>query len=473
MNTVKLYKNPNPYPYYGAITEYKSIQASPRNQDIRGGYVDVQLSMDEIFNFNYISFTRDGRTIYAWVENIEDIGGNKLWRVHFMTDAFRTYRNDLVLGIQYIARSPNPTLLEDELLSSTKETNDFLRVEYTIGNPSYRYCAVQVRNMGGGEVLSNTPGQPSPYRFYFCRYSVNNWTSSTPLMGLMELFSHNAKTVNIVTLYSVPYVNTEDLTPTSLVVHFADGQSTVIDGWYMLHENDSPVGTFRTFADLEFPPELTKTRHSVRLIFPDAGIMNVPDEFLYYPDLCIRQDVDIFSGACNYMLCLNSLTPTHLSVRGSALSSIPILSDPYDTYISQNQNTLAVGLLGDVANLTLGMATGNVVAMGMAGKSLVDTFSSLEDARNSIPSNPPAFLGSALVSAFNNKFWAQIMNKPYDNETEVRERYGYPCHRIGQLTIPSKGFIQTNNCSVSSNGSVPMWAINEINQLFNAGILFK
>ena len=173
------------------------------------------------------------------------------------------------------------------------------------------------------------------------------------------------------------------------------------------------------------------------------------------------------------MLCLDTMTPTHLSVRGSTLSTIPILSNPYDTYLSQNQNTLAVGLLGDVANLTVGAFSGNVPVAGAGAMGLVNKYSSLADAQAIIPSNPPAFLGSALVSTFNQRFWAQIISKPYDNEPEVRARYGYPHHRIGNLTIPSSGFIQTNNCSVSSNGSVPMWAINEINQLFNAGILFK
>ena len=65
------------------------------------------------------------------------------------------------------------------------------------------------------------------------------------------------------------------------------------------------------------------------------------------------------------------------------------------------------------------------------------------------------------------------MRTPYDNEIEVRERYGYPYNRISALSIPASGFIQTQNCNVSSNGSVPLWAINEVNQLFNGGIHFR
>ncbi len=430
--------------------------------------------MNEIFAFNYISFTRDGRQIYAWVENIEELSGNRLYRVHYSTDPLRTYRGDIVLGTQYIARSPNPTLLEDELLSSTQEHNDYMRIAYNIGNPNYRYCVVQTR-VYTGESNSNTPGQPSPYRFYFCRYSVNDWLNSQPINSLISRLSSSSKAENIVTIYSIPYVDTSQLIDTHLTVIYTGGNaSDPISGWKMLGRASGGTSHLLTnFTDIGFQPELTKTRHSVQLIFPDAGIMNIPDEFLYSEGLCIRQDVDLFSGACNYILCLDRLTPTHLSVRGSSLSSIPILSDPFETYISQNQNTLAVGLLGDVASFTAGLYAGDMKTTGTAGMSLLNTFSSLGDARNAIPSNPPAFLGSALVSGFNNRFWAQMIAKPFDNELEVRERYGYPQHRIGELTIPNKGYIQTQNCSISSNGNVPLWAINEINQLFNAGILFK
>lgn len=472
MNTVKLYKNPHPYPHYGGITEYKTIQATPRNQNLKSGYVDMQLSLDEILSFNYVSFTRNGRTVYGWVESVEDIGGNKLWRVHYTTDAFRTYRGDIVLGTQYIERSPNPTLLEDPLLGSTRETNKFLRVLYNMSNPTYRYCVVQTRNMGGGEQSSNTPGQPSPYQFLFCRYNVNNWISSIPILSLINLLTQSGKTSNIVTIYSVPYVDTSRLAETSLSVIIGE-ETHNISGWYFLGESVDPRGVFSTYTNIEFPEGITKTRHSVKLVFPDAGIMSVPDEYLYYPNLGILQEIDVFSGACNYLLCLDELTPTHISIRGSSLSTIPILSDPYDTYISQNQNTLAVGLLGDTATFTGGVLSGNVSAALAGAGALVNTATGLMDAQNAIPSNPPAFLGSALVSRYNQSFWAIVMWKDYDNEPEVRARYGYPQHRLGELTLPTKGFIQTSNCSIGSNGSVPLWAINEINQLFNAGILFK
>lgn len=474
MVEVRLYKNPDPYPYYSNnLSLYKTISATPRNVDLRTGFIDVQLNPDNMFAFNYLSFKANSKTMYAWVENVEHLSGNKLYRIHYATDPFRTYRGDLVLGKQYIVRSPLETLQEDPLLSSADHINEYERIETSFANQNLRYCVVQQRP-AELEDGSNTPGQPSPYKFYFVPYDVNNWMATTPIRELVKELTAGARSSNIVTIYSIPHVNLGQLIPSQLFVSFDRQNGTLIDGWYVLPYNASPANLTRTIANLNIPPDLTKTRHSVSIIIPEAGIMRIPDEFLYEDGLCIQLESDIFSGASNYMLCLdNGATPTHISIRGGSLSTIPILSDPYDTYISQNQNALAVGMLGDVASLGAGIATMNPVAMGAAGMSLVNTFTGLADAQNAIPSNPPAFLGSALVSRFNKKLWVSIMKKPYDNETEVRERYGYPLHRIGDLSIPQQGFIQTQNCSVSSNGNVPLWAINEINQLFNAGILFK
>ena len=476
MNTVTLYKNPNPYPFYGSISTYKTVSATPRNQDIKAGYIDMSLTMDEVFSFNYLSFKRNNKTVYGWVENVEELGGNTRWRVYYTTDPFRTYRGDLVLGTQYIVRGTTPTKLEDNLLSSTQEHNDYSVSKYQMSNPALRYAVVQRRRGGGGENMSNTVAQPTPYQFYFVPYNVNNWVGCEPLRALIDIVSgQTAATSNIVTIYSVPFIDTTGLVPTTLSVKVG---SQVIDppiaGWYHLNDLSGHSHRFNTLTDINFPSDLTLTSHSVKLVFPEAGIMNIPDEFLKQPLVKLRQDIDIFSGACNYMLTSgNGDFPSALSVRGGSLSTIPILSSPYETYISQNQNTMAVGLLGDVANLGVGLATSDPIPAMAGGMGLVNTFSSLEDAKSSIPSNPPAYLGSALVGKFNQKFYLIVTKKPYDNASEVNARYGYPTHKLKALSIPSSGFVQTSNCSVSSNGNVPLWAISEINQLFNAGILFK
>ena len=90
--------------------------------------------------------------------------------------------------------------------------------------------------------------------------------------------------------------------------------------------------------------------HSVQVVVPDAGIISIPDYMLKDGDLYLRQDVDMFSGASNYMVVSDNKYFTQ-SVRGSSISSIPIISDPMETYISQNQNALATALIGDVASI--------------------------------------------------------------------------------------------------------------------------
>ena len=470
MNTITLYKNGHPYPYYGNITSYKTVQATPRNQDIQSGYIDMTLTADDIFQFNYLSFKRSGITVYGWVENAEDLSGNTRWRIHYKTDAFRTYRQYLNLGTQYVERaSDTETKLRDPLLSSTQEHKDTNISRYYIGGEEhfYRWDVLQER-VEHTETYSPNGAQPSPYKLLFAKYDIRNWTTSNPITSLLRTLAGSSESSRFATMYSIPYVDTSNMT-----LRTGEGPTA---GWYFMPYDSTPDarGPFTTKTPIDFPDNLTKTGHSVVLVFPEAGVMNIPDEFLHRDDLAIRQDIDPFSGACNYMLAINNgLTPTYLSVRGSSMTSIPILSNPYETYLSQNQNALTVGLLGDVAAMAGGVATGNPVMAGAGLGSFLKKQIDLQDQKSATPSNPPAFLGSALMHHFNQQFFRIITKAPYDNEAEVRARYGYPIQKIMPLTIPQTGFIQTSGRSVSSNGIVPLWAIKEINQLFDAGILFR
>lgn len=482
MNTLTLYKNSKPYPYYSnSLTTVKTIDVTPFNQNLRSGYVDLQLVGDEMFSFNYISYKRSSKLIYAWVTDIEKLSRINLYRVNFEVDPLRTYRNNIVLGKQIIERRPQATKLFDPYLGSSQHHNDMSIKRKMIGDPTSRFAVVQKRHPGPAEQSSKVPGQPTPYQFWICKYYVNDWTSATPIRVLLNALGDSAQTSDIVTVYSVPFVDSQYLSPSTLYFKVGN-ENKEIPGWSFIGEGGNPKGKFQNIMHLDFKtdyPDLTKSSHSVNIVVPDAGVLTVPDEIIFGDTPVLVRDIDIFSGSCNYHLALEGgakMTP--YSVRGSALSTIPILSNPYDTYISQNQNTLAASLLGDTASLLAGgtmIATGNPMGGALAlsgGKNLLGSLNSLADAKNMIPSNPPAFLGSALVSDHNNWVYQVVTKKPYSNESEVRDRYGYPYNVLDNLVIPTTGYIQTTNCSISSDGSVPLWAINEINQLFDNGIKF-
>lgn len=483
MNTLTLYKNSKPYPYYSnSLTTVKTLNVTPFNQNLRSGYIDIELTGDEMFTFNYLSYKRGSKLIYGWVTDIEKLSRVNLYRVNFEVDPLRTYRNNLILGKQIIERRPQATKLHDPYLGSSNHHNDMIITKKMIGDPTSRFAVVQKRQPGAAEVCSRVPGIPTPYQFWVCKYLVNDWTSSKPLRQLLNKFVDSGQTSDIVTIYSVPFVDSQYLTGGSL--NFKVGnENKAVEGWSLIGELVDPKGKFQNIMTLDFKtnyPDITKSQHSMNIVIPDAGVLNVPDEIAFGDRPVLVRDVDIFSGSCNYHLALeNGLKMTPFSVRGSALSTIPILSNPYDTYISQNQNTLAASLLGDTASLVIGggmLASGNPLGAGMAmsgGSSAFSTLNSLSDAKNMIPSNPPAFLGSALVSDHNNWVYQVVTKKPYTNEAEVRDRLGYPYNVLDTLVIPSNGFIQTSNCSVSSDGSVPLWAINEVNQLFDNGIKFE
>jgi hypothetical protein len=149
--------------------------------------------------------------------------------------------------------------------------------------------------------------------------------------------------------------------------------------------------------------------------------------------------------------------------------------------MSQNQNALATSLIGDVATIATGV--GATVMTGGAGaavggqqvwqgvQNIVNRQGEIADATSRY-SNPPAFLGTALVSNFNQKFWVVTTKQRVDNDSIVHNNFGYPVNRIAPLTFPTSGFIQTEGCAVmTTDGTVPRWALNEINSMFNNGVL--
>jgi hypothetical protein len=87
--------------------------------------------------------------------------------------------------------------------------------------------------------------------------------------------------------------------------------------------------------------------------------------------------------------------------------------------------------------------------------------------------NPPAFLGTALAADFNGKFWVVTTSLHVTNDVVVHEHYGYPYNLVDTLTFPNIGYIETAQCDVESDGGVPRWALEEINTLFDNGILVK
>lgn len=484
MATLQFYKNNYYYPHYSnTITPYgSSMQCTPVGINLRSGTLRVAGDMADFMSCNYLAFTRDGQTLYAWIEDVR-FRTEDSFEVDYSVDPFRTYKNKVNFGVQFIERSPVETKKYDPLLGSEKHTNDITWKKYSIGDPTKRYAVVQVRpeDFDG---YSNVPVQPTPYSFFITEYTANQWALSLPLFELMDMLRKNAETKNIVTIYSIPYMDLSgtDLPISPLPVEIV-GEETprYIDGWRLIGSIRSYADRLNNFTPLNFPQNITTVKHSVMLVFPEAGIMSVPSELLEMPGIGIRQDVDLFSGASNFTLASHGGDrPYHYSVRGSSVSSIPILSDPYDTYISQNQNTLASSMLGDVASLGFAGAqaiTGNYAGSATSAAhtilSMKGQQATLEDAQNKGFSNPPAFLGTALSPSFNQQFWEVTIKTNVNNRSTVNNQFGYPFEKVATLSIPSSGYIKTRECSVmAKNGNVPKWALQEINQVFNNGILF-
>jgi hypothetical protein len=491
MAILQFFKNKYRYPKYSeSLVSYGSpMDCTPVGVNLRSGSLRVKGEFTDFMSCNYLSLQRDGKTIYAWIDDVR-FRTEDSFEVAYTVDAWRTYKGHIDLATQFIKRSPQETFLKDHLLGSIQPYVDIDSVMYQNLYSDQRVMVVQVRG-DSGSLASNAPVQPTPYQFYLIRFDVNDWQSCTPLVNLMSFLSNNAETQNLVTAYSIPFMSIDLLPQQDLVIKTSGGNQT-ITGFKCLDAGTDASGLLYIETPItigaELANELYKTEHSVQIVIPEAGIISIPDELLNNESLKLRQDIDLFSGASNYMLVTGDIINgvekyySH-SVRGSSISSIPIISDPMDTYLSQNQNGLATSLIGDVASIAMGAgliaATGGVGAALGGGASiaggvngLMNTAASIGDAGNHY-SNPPAFLGTALAANFNQRFWVVTKKLKVTNEDKVRSQFGYPYNMIDDLAFPAAGYIQTESCNVESDGSVPRWALDEINHMFDSGVLVK
>lgn len=468
------------YPDYSDhLTSWTTaMPCTPVGLNLKGGVIRVAGDLSSFMKFNYIKFERGNATIYAWIDNVE-YKNETLFDVHYSTDAFRTYRNDFTLGTQYIVRTPTPTSKLDNLLGSSNSQYDMVTTPYIWGNYHNRVLAVQV-TPEPAYVVNNTPVQPTPYHFYFASYNPDNWQASSAIVELMAKL-RATQASNIITIYSLPYMNISKLPTTQLPLFQGEVQKDTVQGFKFL-SGTLNVKDLLTRDRLIAPPMqlsmLSRRPFTTHVMIPDAGIMNIPIEVWAKGNVKVRQDVDIFSGASNYMITAGDNDDiTGISVRGSSTSTIPILSSPFDTYLSQNQNALTTSLIGDVASVIGGagsfmvapnMVSGGVALKGVTG--LISNVSSLADKRTQGASNPASFLGTAMANHFSSNFFLISQYLAVSNAEMVNEAYGYPFEYPSTAFVPNSGYIQLQNCNVSSDGSIPRWALEEINGIFNSGL---
>lgn len=484
MTTLQFYKNPYNYPYYGGITAVgSSMPSTPVGTGLKGGTIRVAGDMAKFMDCNYLSINTDGKTIYGWIEDVS-FRSNTNYDVTYRVDPWRTYRAKINLGVQFVERSSKVTHKQDDLLGADSDIVDVESLEFRKGT-RYRYLIVQLRDhpeTGTGNI-SNTPVQPTPYRFMVRRYDPINWHDDLTIRSLLSTLANEAET-NILTIYSVPYVDTAALgDDKSFRITQPDGtlitsQTGFKDFMPSGNNYDALVDKVTINPTLIDVDELERKAGNVKLVIPGAGVVNLPLEILRRGSVKIRRDVDVFSGASNFMIEADGEL-FDLSVRGSGISSIPVLSDPMDTYLSQNQNALATSLIGDVATIAggAGMAVASGGAGAVAGGAMVTSgitsiinkrASTLDSANRN--NSPAAMLGTALDGAFHDVYWLIITKKRVDNEGVVHSNFGYPLEKVTNLTFPSSGYVKTQGCAVTSDGTVPLWAIQEINNMFDTGI---
>lgn len=484
MYTLQFFHNPYTYPDYGTVTAVgDAFVITGVDIDDNAGMIKTdKLTFAQRFSVNYLKLVRDDVTLWGFITSIERLTGDKGVMISFKIDPLRSFRDAVTFGTQYVVRHPMATMDFDPLLRGASGTvNEQTVTQYNFDNPVYRMLVVQILREDDDGVGYCNPVQPSPYILYFKQYNMTTPESDTDIRALMSTINNSARPSNLISIYSVPVFGAGSMSAvTEGIPLIIDGVTTVVGSNFFKLIGGDWAQSRKLTDNLVIPSDILRTHHSVNILIPEAGVINVPDELLFKPGLKVRQDIDIYSGASNFMLVYDGVTATQHSIRGGGVSPIPIAYDIQQQLLAVNRSNIQTGILGDVASIGIGIAglagapvTGGIsgyMGAGMIAKGamgLISTVGALGDTINQ-QTNPPAFLGSALTQNFNQVAFLVITRSRKDNADIVHARYGYPCNQIQAVTIPSSGYIQTQDCNVI--GNIPTWARKEINQILDSGL---
>lgn len=538
--------NIKPYPYYRDIEGNFSegIAIVNINKTSRGGSFTVRLvDKQDLYDSNYVVLTEDyGKTVYAWIEEWTR-ERNGMFTVNYKIDAFRTFKNNINFGLQYVTRLDGLGLDNVKPIGTIKDPMiktyglPYESIHQANASPdgndgnNTRYAVIQVRGrsyVGGVDVSapvnpSNNPLNPSQYRLYVTEYKLNNPNgTSFALNNLLTALRNMAETSNIVTMYSVPFINGYgQLADEELVLRVGDKPEETITGFKVIGEYDEimPLQTFKTTIDLRgvireeflasysdgsvqnpYPdPGISEGLNessgidflngdTAQLITPEGQVLNIPPSVLrgdfngdgkdtkYNSKVPIERIVDLYSGSVSTHIGEDFLT--QYSVRSGPLGEITILSDPKDSYLAQNKTSRAVGLATTIGGGILAATTGGVslaasaAMLGPTANSLIGTAAGIADSGNNY-SNQPLFLGETTGAKYNNLYHLVITthHKEFTGKT-----YGRPFEealKLNNLQVNGvKGYIQTHQCKVEG-ANAPIWAIDEINSLLDSGVFFN
>src|SRR5699024_5497286 len=196
----------------------------------------------------------------------------------YRVDPFRTFRQNISLGTQFIERSERVTYKRDRLLSSEQAYADVEYHPINHINSNKRVLVVQVRGESSEYTsFSATPVQPNPYQFFVKEYNIHNWHEDDFVIELMEALVGMGETTNIVTMYSIPYMDTSDMQDYMLRVTDGDNTESVA-GFKIIDDSIDVTSRLRFDIPIYFTGDVDKDRlmrvdHSVHLVVPDAGVI--------------------------------------------------------------------------------------------------------------------------------------------------------------------------------------------------------
>lgn len=453
--------------------------------------IDVNASIDDLSNSNYISFVNpeydNGRIIYAFIDDLTFIS-KQTTRVTFSIDPWMTYRKSIYLSECFVEREHvNSDKLGEHTVPENFELGDYI----TNDKPKDLYdgtCAIAifVNSYKNGEswedvTVNYYDGLPCAYKIFWFSGSINkNYNpASEYLFRFLREYIKSGKEDNVLGILTVNKKLLNGIKDSNLYGEVPESNSAISFTTLRTSDRNKAFEGYKPKNNklYNFPFRTLKLHNnSANAIFLKPENQNTFDNYNF-----------TITGAMHNMAPVAKCNVTGEKQNYDydnfmMLSNFPQLSwnsNTYASYLANNSGNIIAQATGAIAGIALAPTTGGAslaVTAGTVG-SVAGTVASFYD-RSKQGSKAEGTLTSSTVNVNYGRmtFTTQEMSISKEYAKIIDEffnMFGYKINRVKRPEIYTRrafNYIKTNGMKIT--GNIPQKYKDELNNAFDRGMTF-